>query len=558
MKLLVSAPPPTANGDLHVGHLSGPFLRADILHRYSRMRGREVHCINGADEHQSYVAFRAAQLGLTPQQAVDKFSEAIFKTLQAAHLHYDVYLRPSRSSEHQKLVQEVFAQLYARGKLITRESQELYCENCERFLFEVYVRGQCPHCGAPSCGNACEACGRPNRCTDLKDPACNQCGATPTARSSTRLYFPLAAYEDKLRSYYETVVMNPRLRGICEGMLKDGLPEIVMCLPADWGIPVPVPGFEGQRIYVWFEVAAGLLSASQQLSQKLGLSEGWKDFWRDDDVEVVQFCGFDNGYFYGMLIPALLLAYDPEIKLPTAILINEFYRLDGSKFSTSRNHAIWGRELLEQASVDTVRFYLALNGPETEQTNFTIAEFKETVRRELGGVWQGWLQDLGMRCANDYGGVAPSIDVWTDELRQFHDDLKRFIAAAGAAYEPADYSPRRAAGILMELVNAANSLGEGSRREESSSSQRGRLQTRTALELAAANTLSMLAAPIMPEFSAQLWTNLGNAGSVAEGSWCEEPKWVPPGTRLDNVGQLYFSVAGPPRRSRAVHLATSN
>ena len=545
MKLLVSAPPPTANGDLHVGHLSGPFLRADILRRYSLMRGREVHCINGADEHQSYVAFRAAQLGLTPQQAVDEFSAEIVKTLQAARMDCDVYLRPSRSSEHQKLVQEVFAQLYATGKLITRESQELFCENCERFLFEVYVRGQCPHCGAASCGNACEACGRPNRCTDLKDAACNQCGATPTTRSSTRLYFPLPAYEDKLRAYYESAVLNPRLRGICEGMLKAGLPEIVMCFPADWGVPVPVPGFEGQRIYVWFEVAAGLLSATQQLSQKLGLTAGWKDFWRADDMEVVQFCGFDNGYFYGMLIPALLLAFDPEIKLPTAILLNEFYRLDGSKFSTSRNHAIWGRELIEQASVDTVRFYLALNGPETEQTNFTLAEFNETVRRELGGVWQGWLQDLGMRCANEHSGAAPALDGWTDELHRFHDNLKRFIAEAGAAYEPSNYSPRRATGVLMELVQAARNLGEGSR---------DKLQTRIALELAAANTLAMLAAPIMPEFSARLWQNLGNTDSVAEGSWSEEPKWVAVGTRLDNLGQLYFSLPD----ARAVHRASAN
>jgi methionyl-tRNA synthetase len=558
MKTLVSAPPPTANGDLHVGHLSGPFLRADILHRYSKMRGREVHCICGADEHQSYVAFRAGQLGLTPQQAVDKFSEAISKTLEAADILVDVYLRPSQSIEHQKLTQELFAQLYASGKLIKREAQTLYCENCERFLFEVYVHGQCPHCGASSCGNACEACGRPNQCTDLKDPVCNQCGATPATRVSTRLYFPLANYEDRLRSYYESAVMNSRLRSICEGMLKDGLPEIVMCHPAEWGIPVPVPGFEDQRIYVWFEVAAGLLTASQQLSQKLGLSEGWKDFWRDDDVQVVQFCGFDNGYFYAMLIPALLTAYDPEIKLPTAILINEFYRLDGSKFSTSRNHAIWGRELLEQASVDRVRFYLALSGPETEQTNFTMAEFNETGRRELAGFWQGWLQDLGMRCATDYGGVAPAIDLWTDELHRFYEDLKGFIAAAAAAYEPTNFSPRRAAGVLLALVQVARSFSAESRREEHTSSPRRELHTRIALELAAANTLAMLAAPIMPQFSAQLWRDLGNAGSVAEESWSEEPKWVPTGTRLDHLAQPYLALADPPQRSRAVHFATPN
>src|SRR6266576_2751930 len=308
-KLLVSAPPPTANGDLHLGHLSGPFLRADILSRYSKMRGKQTYCLCGADEHQSYVAFRAEQLGLTPVETVDRFSEAIRKTFQAARIDVDVFVRPSRSPRHQKFVQEMFAKLYAEGKLITRKAPSLYCKNCEQYLFEVYVCGECPHCGAGSCGNACEVCGRPNNCVDLENPVCNRCGNTPTTRSSTRLYFPLGSFEQQLRTYYESVVMNPRLRALCDQMLAAGLPDIAMSHPADWGIPVPIPGFAGQCIYVWFEVAAGLLAATQELSEESGLEGGWKGFWQVDDVDVVQFCGFDNGYFYSMLIPALLLAF---------------------------------------------------------------------------------------------------------------------------------------------------------------------------------------------------------------------------------------------------------
>jgi methionyl-tRNA synthetase len=195
-----------------------------------------------------------------------------------------------------------------------------------------------------------------------------------------------------------------------------------------------------------------------------------------------------------------------------------------------------------------------LNGPETEQTNFTMAEFNETVQRELVGVWQDWLHDLGTRCANDHGGVAPAVEAWTDELHRFHDDLERFIAEGGAAYEPAAFSPRRAASVLMELVHVAQRFG----RREGSPGEHGTLQTSMALELAAANTLAMLAAPIMPEFSVRLWTRLGNAGSVAEGSWSEEPRWVAPGTRIDNLGQLYFSATKQPQRAQAVHLATAN
>jgi methionyl-tRNA synthetase len=340
------------------------------------------------------------------------------------------------------------------------------------------------------------------------------------------LYFPLGSYEPQLRAYYQSVVMNPRLRKICEGMLADGLPDIVVGHPADWGIPVPLTGFEDQRIYVWFEVATGLLSASQLLSEKFGLKEGWKEFWRADDIDVVQFCGFDNGYFYGILIPALLLAYDPQIKLPTAVLLNEFYRLDGSKFSTSRNHAIWCRELVKRVPLDTIRFYLALNGPETEQTNFTMADYEETIRRELVEGWQDWLRELGTKLATEYDGVAPHVEGdLTSKQLEFYDMVKNLVAEAAAAYEIATYSPRRAAGVLLELVHAALEFSE-------TQDQNG-----TALQLAAAKTLAALSSPIMPGFAIRLWQDLGDSTPVR---WDDNPQWVPAGTRINNLDQPYF------------------
>lgn len=527
-KLLVSAPPPTANGDLHIGHLSGPFLRADILYKYSKMRGREVYCINGADEHQSYVAFMAEKQGQTPLELVDRTGEQLRTTFQTAGCHFDVFMRPSRTPAHQKLTQEIFQTLYDNGKLITREEPALFCENCDQYLFEVYVRGNCPHCGAESCGNACEGCGRPNNCIDLRNALCNRCGSVPTTRPFTRLYFPLSAYESQLRSYYESVVMNPRLKQICEAMLADGLPDIVVGHPATWGIPVPVAGFEGQRIYVWFEVATGLLSASQLLSEKFDLKDGWREFWERDDVDVVQFCGFDNGYFYGILIPAVLLAYDPQIKLPAGVLLNEFYRLDGSKFSTSRNHAVWCRDLIERASLDAIRFYLALCGPETEQTNFTMTDFEQTVQRELIENWQAWLSDLGTKITTEYGGVAPSAEAnQTPEQREFYDTLQRFMAEATEAYEVATFSPRRAATVLQELGRAARRFSQ----------THSRNQTDIALQLAAAKTLAVLAGPIMPEFSERLREALGDTKPLG---WNDTPETASSGTRIKNLDQTYF------------------
>jgi len=225
-KVLVSSPPPTANGDLHVGHLSGPFLRADILTRYLKMRDVEVYNLCGTDEHQSYVAYRAEQLGLTPTETVDRFSDAIRRTLDAARIEVDVYLRPSQSTSHVRLTQGIFASLYANGTFITKEAPALYCENCDQYLFEVYVCGGCPHCGKSTCGNNCEGCGKPNDCTDLINPLCNRCKAKPVIRSSNRLYFPLSAYEQQLRAYYESVEMNSHLRTSLEEVLENGLPDL--------------------------------------------------------------------------------------------------------------------------------------------------------------------------------------------------------------------------------------------------------------------------------------------------------------------------------------------
>ena len=539
-KVLVSAPPPTANGDLHVGHLSGPFLRADILTRYLKMRGVEAYCLCGTDEHQSYVAFRAEQLGLTPTETVDRFGDAILRTLKAACIDVDVYLRPSQSTGHIRLTQGIFASLYANGKFITKEAPALYCQNCDRYLFEVYVCGECPHCGKGTCGNACEGCGKPNDCIDLRNPICNRCRATPVTRLARRLYFPLRAYEQQLRAYYESVEMNCHLRTLCEEMLEQGLPDIPMSYPSDWGIPVPIYGFDNQRINCWFEVGACLLSATQALTQKLGLNASWRHLWHSDDVQVVKFCGFDNGFYYSMLIPAIFLAYDPKIRLAQTFLINEFYRLDGLKFSTSRDHAIWGRELLSQASADTVRFYLALTGPETEQTNFTIDEFEETVQRELIDNCQSWLHELAITLETEYEGIVPAARVWTDEQHQFYDQLEGFTTEAAAAYEPNTFSPRRAARVLIELVRAVQSFGEAKEHQRKPGRPPAVQQTTMALELAAARTLALLAAPIMPEFSASLWRDLGNKTPIFECGWEERPRLVRHGRLIDHLDRQYF------------------
>ncbi|MEA2694470.1 MAG: methionyl-tRNA synthetase [Acidobacteriota bacterium] len=549
-RTLVTAAPPTPNGDLHLGHLSGPYLAGDILTRYLRLRGVEARYAFGTDDNQSYVQFKGQQLGLGAAEAADNFAADIAATLKAAEIELDLFSRPNTSPTHVPLVQAFFKRLHDEGKLVEKVAPSPYCETCELYLFEAHIRGRCPHCRSVTGGNSCEDCGRPNDC-DLIDPVCTHCGGTPVERPFKRLYFPLSRYEKEIREFHLKVGMNPSLRSLCEQILDAGAPDVAVTHIADWGIPVPVAGYEEQTIYVWCEMAPRYLSYAHELNLTLG-GEGadadWSRFWKSPEASVVQCFGFDNGFFYGILVPALLLAFDPGIRLPEAFIMNEFYRLDGLKFSTSRRHAIWGREMVAEVPADVVRFYLAYSCPETEGTNFTREELAATVERELVGAWQPWLSRLGARMARDFGGDVPSTGDWLEDHRRFYGRVEELLAEAASGYEPRTFSPQQAVRAALELVRSARRFG---RAEENWHRVPGRGEERRtgiSLELLAVKALALIVAPIMPEFAARLWRELGYTTPLADFRWEERPTWVPAGQRVSLGGTYFESV--PEKRGK--------
>lgn len=532
-RTLVTAAPPTPNGDLHVGHLSGPYLGGDIHARYLRLRGVDARFIFGTDDNQSYTKTNGVRLGLGPQEAADRLAGDIAATLAAAGIDLAELVRPNASPHHVPMVQEFFRRLYEDGHLEARETLSPYCETCRRYLYEAYIRGRCPHCGSPSGGNMCEDCGRPNDCIDLLDATCTQCGQPPSRRSFTRLFFPLSRWERELKDFHLAVDMNPGLRSLCEQVIAAGLPDISVTHVTDWGIPVPVSGFEDQRIFVWCEMAPRYFAYAQHLGD-------WESYWRAEDAEIVQCFGFDNGFYYAVFLPAMFMAYDRSLRLPAAFVMNDFYRLDGLKFSTSRRHAIWGRELLADVPADVMRFYLAYTGPEVEGTNFTLAEFETTCDRELAGCWQPWLAGLEEKVRRDFGGKVPATGDWTAEHRRFYDRLQALAAAAAQAYEARTFSPQRAARVLCELVREARRFGKAEEAWRRVPARGEEQRTAAALELLAAKTLALLAAPILPEFARRLWRNLGYETPFASHRWEERPSWVPSGQPIGEMGALYF------------------
>lgn len=539
--VLVTATPPTPNGDLHVGHLSGPYLAADAFARYQRLRGRRAFYVSGSDDHQSYVPARARRTGAGAREVADLFGETMIGTLELAGARLDHWARPKTSRHHRPMVEEAFRTLYERGAIVAHEAPILFCERCRLALFEAHVVGRCPHCGASSNGNACEACARPNDCPDLIDPRCRYCGGAPARQTAERMFFPLAPYAEKLAAWWRRTEMSPHLRAMCDRMLADGLPEIAVSHPADWGIPVPVPGFEDQVIYVWFEMGPGYLAATQELAESRGIEGGWRALWCSGDAEVVQCFGFDNGYFHALLFPATFLAWDPQIRLPSAFVVNEFYRYQGSKFSTSRNHALWGRELLAAVPRDVARFFLAWDAPEREQTNFTMAALEETAERELEGAWEPWLAALGERLGGESGDRVPGTGAWTAEHRRFFALLARLTESAAEAYEAATFSPQRAIRAACELVREARRFAAAEEPWRGVPERFEERRTALALEALAAKTLALVAAPLMPDFAAGLWRDLGYKRPLAEHGWPEEPSFVPAGQRTSGLDRRRFT-----------------
>ena len=532
-RTLVSAAPPTPNGDLHVGHLSGPYLAGDIHARYLRSRGVDAGYIFGTDDNQSYTKTNAVRLGLSAQEGADRMAADIRATLEMAGLDLAEFVRPNASPHHARMTREFFQRLHADGHLVAKETLSPYCEACDLYLYEAYIRGRCPHCGSLSGGNLCEDCGRPNDCADLLDAVCTQCGAPAARRAFTRLFFPVSRWESELREFHRTVKMNPSLRSLCEQVLDAGAPDMAVTHVTDWGLPVPVDGFEDQRIFVWCEMAPRYFSYAQHLA---GPEGSWEDYWKRDDAELVQCFGFDNGFYYAVFLPAMYMAYDRSLRLPAAFLMNEFYRLDGLKFSTSRRHAIWGRELLADVPSDVMRFYLAWTAPEAEGTNFTLDDFEATCDRELAS-WQDWLAGLGDRVRANFGGAAPSTGDWTVEQRRFFNRLEELTAEAARGYEAATFSPQRAVRALSELVREARRFGKAEEKWSRVPSRGEERRTAATLELLAAKTLALLAAPILPDFAARLRRDLGFTAPLP---WEERPTWVPSGQRIGELGKPYF------------------
>ncbi|MEW2412143.1 class I tRNA ligase family protein [Streptomyces sp. NPDC046866] len=541
---VVTSAPPNPNGDLHLGHLSGPFLGADVLTRHLRQRGHDVRYVGYSDEHSCYVPRRAAEIGSTAHPTAKLFGDRMEETLSLGAMHHDWFTRPLTDPVHTEFVQRFFRDLWESGALEVRELPVFHCEPCDRYLYEAEVRGACQFCAEPSDGVYCEACGLPQDPAGLAAPRCTACRTEPATKTLRRIVFPLERWRERLEAYYADAQAKaewrPRLVAYLEGLFERALPDTPISREADYGIPVPLPGWEGHVLDTWFSGIWGYAAATARLAEANGDRSEWERLWTDPETRIVNFIGFDCSFSHAVLWPALLLASPDGLTLPSQVVINEFYRLEGDKFSTSRGHAIWGGEFLRRVNADALRFHLCLTGPERAQNNFSMKEFSDTLSTVLAGALERWTDTVLDLLAQDFDSVLPAADgVDAGPLAAERAELPGRIAGALGAEA---FSPQRAADALAVAVERADAdlrelplLRAAGRREEYAA----RLAAHAELLAAVAVT----AAPLMPGWSAFLAGHLGLPVDLAT----RMPSWdaldaplLPSGSPLPPAVPLYF------------------
>ena len=452
-RTLVTCALPYANGPVHIGHLAGVYVPADIYVRYLRMRGRDVLYVCGSDEHGVPITIKARQLGCSPQDIVDKYHALIRDSFAGLGINFDIYGRTT-SAVHEKNASDFFLKLYNDGKFITRESEQYYDPEAGTFLADRYIVGTCPKCGAEGAyGDQCEKCGSTLSPEELINPKSKLSGAVPVKKKTTHWYLPLQDYEQWLREWILDGHKEWRsnVYGQVKSWLDGGLQPRAVTRDLDWGVPVPVKGAEGKVLYVWFDAPIGYISNTQEL-----LPDSWETWWKSQDTKLVHFIGKDNIVFHCIVFPSMLKAYGDGYILPENVPANEFLNLEGDKISTSRNWAVWAHEYLRDfpGKEDVLRYVLTANAPETKDNDFSWKDFQQRNNSELVAVFGNFVNRAVVLTHKYFAGKVPPCG----SLMDIDKEVLAQIPALKASIEKniEEYHFREALKDAMSLARLGN------------------------------------------------------------------------------------------------------
>ena len=528
---------PYANGPLHLGHIAGAYLPADIFARYHRLKGNRVLMVSGSDQHGAPITIRAEQEGTSPQEVVAKYHQQFIDCWKRVGISFDLFTT-TETSNHTQVTHEVFLALLNRGYIYKDKMVQAYCPRCQRFLPDRYLEGTCPNCGFTKArGDECDECGKPLNAGELKDLRCHICATAPRFEPSEHFFLRLSSFQEQLSDWIKGKThWRPHVLGTTWRFLDEGLKDRAITRDLDWGVSVPQSGFERKRIYVWFEAVIGYLSASKEWARMQGDDAAWQSFWQDD-AKSFYFIGKDNVFFHTLVWPAMLMGYG-GLNLPYGVPANEFLTIEGKKLSTSRNWAIWLPDYLERYEPDPLRYTLAANMPEAGDSDFSWHEFLRRNNNELVATYGNLVHRALTFAYRNFNGAVPA----PGELDERSQALLHKAEISLDSVDKLLYGCE-----FKEAIKQAMSLAQESNRylDEQAPWKTIKTERETSAKsvYAALSTLAALKTvfyPFLPFSSESLHSFLGFDGSVKEGGW--KIQFLPPGQRLRQPKPLFVKL----------------
>nr|WP_297309011.1 methionine--tRNA ligase [uncultured Flavobacterium sp.] len=538
----ITAALPYTNGPIHIGHLAGVYVPADIYTRFLRQQNKDVAFICGSDEHGVAISMKAKKEGITPQQVIDKYNKIISDSFAEFGISFDNYSRTSAKIHHDT-ASEFFRKLYDEGKFIEEVTEQLYDAETDQFLADRFVTGTCPKCNSEGAyGDQCEKCGTSLNATDLINPKSTITGTTPILKETKHWFLPLDQYDTFLREWIIEGHKNdwkPNVYGQVKSWLDDGLKPRAVTRDLDWGIDVPVEGAEGKKLYVWFDAPIGYISSTKEWAAREG--KDWEPYWKDEDTKLVHFIGKDNIVFHCIIFPAMLKAEGSYI-LPDNVPANEFLNLEGNKLSTSKNWAVWLNEYLVDfpEKQDVLRYVLTSNAPETKDNDFTWKDFQARNNNELVAIFGNFINRVVVLSNKYYNGVIPTPNALTEIDEQVLAELKAYPAVIASSIER--YRFREALGELMNVARLGNKYlaDEEPWKLIKTDEERVKTQMYVALQIAAA--LSTLAEPFLPFSAAKLKNMLNISEPIAWNKISETSNLIPAGHQIGQAELLFAKI----------------
>ncbi|UJH68713.1 methionine--tRNA ligase [Allomuricauda sp. SCSIO 65647] len=541
---------PYTNGPIHIGHLAGVYVPADIYARYLRLTGNDVLFICGSDEHGVAIPMKAKKEGVSPKEIIDKYHGIIKKSFEDFGISFDNYSRTS-AQVHHKTASDFFKKLYDQGDFIEEVTEQLYDEEAQQFLADRFVTGTCPVCSYQEAyGDQCENCGSSLNATDLINPKSTITGAVPTLKKTKHWFLPLDRYEDFLKEWIiegHKHDWKPNVYGQCKSWIDDGLKPRAVTRDLDWGIPVPVPDAQGKVLYVWFDAPIGYISSTKEWAEREG--KDWEPYWKDKDTKLLHFIGKDNIVFHCIIFPSMLKAHG-DFVLPENVPANEFLNLEGNKLSTSKNWAVWLHEYLEAFPdmQDVLRYTLTANAPETKDNDFTWKDFQARNNNELVAIFGNFINRVTVLTHKYHGGAVPAPNGFTDVDNDTLKALREFPERLSDSLNR--YRFREASQELMNLARLGNKYLADEEPWKLIKTDEERVKTVMYVALQIATGLAVLSEPFLPFTSQKLNTilNIKSGTSSALGTGPVKTSWneistketlLPPGHQI-NKSELLF------------------